>query len=73
LRPEGIPETWESISTDDWSGPPTEIEARIKARSLLGRVTTLADVGNAAVFLASDLAGATTGTVFNLTSGTVVD
>jgi enoyl-[acyl-carrier-protein] reductase (NADH) len=40
---------------------------------LLGRVTTLADVGNAAAFLASDQAAATTGTVFNLTSGTVVD
>jgi 3-oxoacyl-[acyl-carrier protein] reductase len=40
---------------------------------LLGRVTTLADVGNAATFLASDRAAATTGTVFNLTSGTVVD
>jgi 3-oxoacyl-[acyl-carrier protein] reductase len=45
----------------------------MKSRSLLRRVTTLADVGNAAVFLASDRAGATTGTVFNLTSGTVVD
>ena len=40
---------------------------------MLGRVTTLADVGNAAAFLASDRAGATTGTVANLTSGTVVD
>jgi enoyl-[acyl-carrier-protein] reductase (NADH) len=50
-----------------------EIEAGLKARSLLGRVTTLADVGNAAAFLASDRAGATTGTVLNLTSGTVVD
>ncbi len=45
----------------------------MKARSVLGRVTTLADVGNAAAFFASDLAGATTGTVVNLTSGTVVD
>jgi 3-oxoacyl-[acyl-carrier protein] reductase len=49
------------------------IETRIKARSLVGRVTTLADVGNAAAFLASDRAGATTRTVFNVTSGTVVD
>ncbi len=73
LRLEGIPESWEGISTEDWSGTPTEIEAQINARSLLGRVTTLADVGNAAAFLASDRAGATTGTVFNLTSGTVVD
>ncbi len=73
LRLEGIPESWEGVSTEGWSAPPTEIEAQMKARSLLGRVTTLADVGNAAAFLASDLAGATTGTVFNLTSGTVVD
>ena len=73
LRSEGIPESWEGASTEGWSGPMAEIEAGIKARSLLGRVTTLADVGNAAVFLASDRAGATTGTVFNLTSGTVVD
>jgi enoyl-[acyl-carrier-protein] reductase (NADH) len=53
--------------------PRPEIEVALRARSLLGRVTTLADVGNTAAFLASDRAGATTGTVANLTSGTVVD
>ena len=73
LRSEGIPESWEGASTEDWSGPPAEIEAQLRARSLLGRLTTLADVGSAAAFLASDRAAATTGTVFNLTSGTVVD
>lgn len=73
LRSEGIPESWQGASTEDWSAPTDEIEAFLKERSVLGRVTTLADVGNAAAFLASDLAGATTGTVFNLTSGTVVD
>jgi 3-oxoacyl-[acyl-carrier protein] reductase len=73
LRSEGIPESWEGVSTEDWSAPSEEIEAALKARSLLGRVTTLADVGNAAAFLASDRAGATTGTIVNLTSGTVVD
>ena len=36
-------------------------------------VTTGADVGNAAAFMASDRASTTTGTVFDLTSGTVVD
>jgi 3-oxoacyl-[acyl-carrier protein] reductase len=70
---EGIPESWEDASTVEWSAPPEEIEAFLKQRSLLGRVTTLADVGNAAAFMASDRAGATTGTIFNLTSGTVVD
>ena len=73
LRSEGIPESWEGASTEEWSAPTDEIEAFLKERSLLGRVTTLADVGNAAAFLASNRAGATTGTVFNLTSGTVVD
>ena len=73
LRSEGIPESWQGVPTEDWSGSTDEIEAFLKERSLLGRVTTLADVGNAAAFLASDRAGATTGTVFNLTSGTVVD
>ncbi len=73
LRSEGIPESWETASTEEWSASTDEIEAFLKQRSLLGRVTTLADVGNAAAFLASDLAAATTGTVFNLTSGTVVD
>lgn len=72
LRSEGIPESWEGASTEVWSGPLEEIEASIKNRSALGRVTTLRDVGNAAVFLASDQAAATTGTVFNLTSGTVI-
>jgi 3-oxoacyl-[acyl-carrier protein] reductase len=73
LRSEGIPESWQGASTDDWSAPTDEIEAVLEERSVLGRLTTLADVGNAAAFLASDRAGATTGTVFNLTSGTVVD
>ena len=73
LRLEGIPESWDGASTEDWSAPTDEIEEQLKARSPLGRVTTLSDVGDAAAFLASNRAGATTGTVFNLTSGTVVD
>ena len=73
LRPEGIPESWEGVSTDDWSGPPGEIKAALKDRSLLRRLTTLDDVGNAAAFMASDRAGAMTATVANLTCGTIVD
>jgi 3-oxoacyl-[acyl-carrier protein] reductase len=42
-------------------------------RSLLGRWPTLADVAEAAAFVASDRAAATTGTVINLTSGSIVD
>jgi len=39
----------------------------------LKRLTTLAELGNAAAFLVSDRATAMTGTVVNLTGGTVVD
>ena len=51
----------------------SRVEAVAEEISAAGGVTTLADVGNTAAFLASDRAGATTGTVANLTSGTVVD
>ena len=44
---------------------------RWMSRNLLGRGPTLEEVGNMAVFLASDLAGATTGTTVSLTSGMV--
>lgn len=73
LRPEGIPESWVGAPTEGWSRPPQEVEAQLKAASPLGRVTTLADLANVAVFMASNGAGAMTGTVANLTSGTVVD
>jgi 3-oxoacyl-[acyl-carrier protein] reductase len=40
--------------------------------TLLGRLPTLAQVADTAVFLASDSAGAITGKVIDLTSGTAV-
>ena len=45
LRPEGIPESREGVSTEDWSGPPEHIEAALKERSLLRRLTTLGQRG----------------------------
>jgi NAD(P)-dependent dehydrogenase (short-subunit alcohol dehydrogenase family) len=41
--------------------------------TLLGRLSRLEEVANAAAFLASDSAGAMTATVANLTCGSVVD
>jgi 3-oxoacyl-[acyl-carrier protein] reductase len=41
--------------------------------TMLGRLTTMAEVGNAAAFLASDLAGGMTGTALNLTCGAAPD
>src|SRR5262245_6899047 len=47
--------------------------AGLAAGTMLKRLPTLADVAEAAAFLASDRAGAMTGTVANLTSGAIVD
>ena len=82
LRPDAIPEAVTTSHTgevfrDSAERAGTTVEdmlaERARTATLLKRLPTLADVGNAAAFLASDRAGATTGTVFNLTSGTVVD
>jgi NAD(P)-dependent dehydrogenase (short-subunit alcohol dehydrogenase family) len=55
-----------------------EVEQRMKgwgerwmSRNLLGRGPTLEEVGQMAAFMASDLAGATTGTTVSLTAGMV--
>jgi NAD(P)-dependent dehydrogenase (short-subunit alcohol dehydrogenase family) len=45
----------------------------MRAGTLLQRLPTLADVAETAAFLASDRAGAMTGTVVNLTGGALVD
>jgi 3-oxoacyl-[acyl-carrier protein] reductase len=44
---------------------------RWMSRNLLGKGPTLEEVGNMAAFMASDLAGATTGTTVSLTVGMV--
>ena len=48
-----------------------ELIAWMERSTMLGRLTSLAEVGNAAAFLASDLASATTGCGVNLTAGTI--
>ena len=61
--PEGIPDrkTREAI------------EKSIAKRTMLGRAATLEDVGNAAVFAASDWGKALTATKLNITCGTIPD
>lgn len=44
--------------------------ARVAANTPLGRVSTIEDVGNAVLFLASDEVGMVTGDVLNVTGGT---
>jgi enoyl-[acyl-carrier-protein] reductase (NADH) len=48
-----------------------ELIAWLQGGTMLNRLTSLAEVGNAAAFLASDLAGATTAASANLTCGQV--
>jgi len=50
-----------------------QFEARIASTTHLRRLTTLQELGNAAAFLASDMASAVTGTVANLSGGTIVE
>lgn len=45
----------------------------VESRTHRQRSTTLAELAGAAVFLASDAAGAMTGTVANLTGGLVAE
>jgi NAD(P)-dependent dehydrogenase (short-subunit alcohol dehydrogenase family) len=52
---------------------PADYQARHESMTHLGRLTTLAEFANIAAFMASDQASAMTGTVVNLSGGTVVD
>jgi NAD(P)-dependent dehydrogenase (short-subunit alcohol dehydrogenase family) len=68
LKTGGIPE---SISDDDPARPAIE-QGTVEA-TLLGRAATLADVGNVAAFVASDLARTLTSTDVNISCGAIVD
>jgi NAD(P)-dependent dehydrogenase (short-subunit alcohol dehydrogenase family) len=48
-----------------------ELVEWMRDQTMLKRLTSLRDVGNAAALLASDLAGATTGSGFNITCGSI--
>jgi 3-oxoacyl-[acyl-carrier protein] reductase len=67
LQTAGVPETIpQSLPGRD------KIVERIEARTMLGRAATLADVGNAAVFAASDMARTITAASLNITCGAQV-
>jgi NAD(P)-dependent dehydrogenase (short-subunit alcohol dehydrogenase family) len=78
LRTTGIPEALHGERFPDYgtgSGSMTrdELVAWLKERTMLDRLTSLEDVGNAAAFVASDRAGAMTAAGVNLTYGAVPD
>jgi enoyl-[acyl-carrier-protein] reductase (NADH) len=55
-----------SLSGDDWF-------ASMAQSTMLKRLPTLSEVAETAAFLASDRAGAMTGTIANLTSGALTE
>jgi NAD(P)-dependent dehydrogenase (short-subunit alcohol dehydrogenase family) len=68
LRSGGIPESMPAGMSNA-----AEITAGIAAATLLGRAATLADVGNVAAFVASDLARTMTAATVNVSAGALVD
>jgi len=79
LRPDGIPET--DTITEVFGlhaqayGMPSnkEFQSLMESMAVLKRLPNLAEVANTAVFIASDQASAITGTVINLSCGSIVD
>jgi 3-oxoacyl-[acyl-carrier protein] reductase len=68
LKTGGVPE---SIA-DSFAGK-DELVASLEQETLLGRAATLADVGNVAAFVASDLARSITATEVNISCGAIVE
>jgi enoyl-[acyl-carrier-protein] reductase (NADH) len=68
LASNGVPESFAA-------GPEgrEEIDKAVAGQTLLGRAATLEDVGNAAVFAASDWARSLTATIINVSCGALVD
>ena len=78
LRSTGIPETHTidvvfGIHGKAMGIPREQFQALLEGMSHTRRSTTLAELANVAVFLASDLASGMTGTVANITGGRIVD
>lgn len=74
LRPDALPESWgEYGEVEGGSRHKGEVWRYMESGTALGRLPTLAEVADAAVFAASDRAGALTGTVLNLSCGSVME
>lgn len=71
LRSDAIPETWTVARDPDVSI--SDVKTYMENGTVLGRLPTLDEVANAAVFMASDRASAMTGTIANLTCGSIMD
>jgi 3-oxoacyl-[acyl-carrier protein] reductase len=71
LRPDAIPETWPVEPGGDINA--SGVKPYMEDGTALGRLPTLGELANAAVFMASDWASAMTGTIANLTCGSIMD
>jgi 3-oxoacyl-[acyl-carrier protein] reductase len=69
LQTNGIPESNPDTYPEDFR---REVAEQTAAQTMLNRAATLADVGAAAAFAASDRAASITGSALNLTAGAVV-
>jgi NAD(P)-dependent dehydrogenase (short-subunit alcohol dehydrogenase family) len=69
LRSDALPETW----PHQFAGQPQSPLTYMTAGTVLKRMPHLAELAEAAAFAASDRASAMTGTIFNLTCGSVLD
>lgn len=73
LRSDAIPETWGPEFERDRPEQYKATKGYMEQGTLLGRLPMLREVGDAAVFAASDRASAMTGTIVNLTCGSIMD
>jgi 3-oxoacyl-[acyl-carrier protein] reductase len=78
LQPNAVPESksFRRSASQHAKGRGTDLEnflASMKGETLLHRLPTLEEVGRVAAFLASDRAGAMTGTVVKINCGSIVD
>jgi enoyl-[acyl-carrier-protein] reductase (NADH) len=74
----GMPETAQltevyGLHADAYGITRSQFEARMADRMLSKRLPTIANIADAATFLASDRAAAITGSVLNLSSGMVIN
>ena len=75
LRSDGIPETWTWPAGSEHAkrAEYNRFKRYMEQGTVLGRLPTLREVADAAAFAASDRASAMTGTIVNLTCGSIMD
>jgi 3-oxoacyl-[acyl-carrier protein] reductase len=69
LRPDALPETWGGRDTE----PVLAAYRYMTDGTAMGRMPTLQEVADTAAFVASDRASAMTGTIVNLTCGSIMN